>query len=109
MCPGLVNTRIYQSERNRPGGLQPAGGIAAETPELQAIAASLYSDAISPDEVANQVFEAVRDNRLYALTTDNFDAEIRERADAILARRNPSFASLLELSKRDSKVSPGGR
>ena len=25
LCPGLVNTRIYESERNRPAGLLPAG------------------------------------------------------------------------------------
>ncbi len=30
LCPGLVATRIYQSERNRPAHLQPASGIAEE-------------------------------------------------------------------------------
>lgn len=101
LCPGLVNTRIYQSERNRPDELRPAGGTAAETPELQAIAAELYSGAISPADVAEQVIAAVRNNQLYALTTTSFDDAIRDRLDAVLARRNPSFPSLLELSKRD--------
>jgi NAD(P)-dependent dehydrogenase (short-subunit alcohol dehydrogenase family) len=101
LCPGLVNTRIYESERNRPDSLQPDGGAAPETAELQAIAESLYASAISPETVAEQVFAAVRDNTLYALTTTNFDSQIRERMEAILERRAPQFASLLELSKRD--------
>lgn len=101
LCPGLVNTRIYQSERNRPDDLRPAGGAASETPELQAIAAQLYTGAISPAQVADQVFDAVRNDQLYLLTSTNFDEAIRDRTEAVLARRNPDFASLLELSKRD--------
>ena len=101
LCPGLVNTRIYESERNRPQNLQPDGGAAPETAELQAIASSLYNSAISPETVAEQVFEAVQNKTLYALTTTNFDATIRERMEAILERRAPHFDSLLEMSKRD--------
>jgi NAD(P)-dependent dehydrogenase (short-subunit alcohol dehydrogenase family) len=102
LCPGLVATRIYESERNRPQALTPPGGVpAAETPELQAIAANLYSNALKPEDVAEQTFEAIRQNRLYQFTTTAFDDPIQERADAILARRNPVFADLLSLSKRD--------
>jgi len=101
LCPGLVNTRIYQSERNRPSDLRPTTGAAEETPELQAIAARLYTDATSPEEVAEQVHQAVLDNCFYVLTTDKFDGAIRDRSEAILARRNPHFEDLLRLSKRD--------
>jgi len=101
LCPGLVNTRIYQSERNRPSKLRPSDGPAAEAPELQAIADQLYANALSPEAVAQQAYEAIKKNQLYLLTTTQFDGEIHERADAILARRNPIFASLLGLSKRD--------
>ena len=101
LCPGLVNTRIYQSERSRPSDLRPATGAAVETPDLQAIAAQLYTGATSPEEVAEQVHQAVLDNCFYVLTTDSFDGAIRDRSEAILARRNPRFDSLLELSKRD--------
>jgi NAD(P)-dependent dehydrogenase (short-subunit alcohol dehydrogenase family) len=101
LCPGLVNTKIYQSERNRPQDLQPEGGAAAETAELQAIAANLYSGAISPADVAEQVIEAVRANQLYLLTTDKFDEAVETRMRAILDRSNPTFAGLLDLTKRD--------
>ncbi len=57
LCPGLVNTRIYQSERNRPQELRPEGGGAEEAAELKAIADKLYAGALSPEEVADQVVE----------------------------------------------------
>lgn len=104
LCPGLVNTRIYESERNRPENLRPASGAAAEIPELQAVAAELYTQALSPDAVAEQVFDAVNADRLYQITSDQFDDAIRDRADAMLARRNPVFPSLLDLSLRDRRT-----
>jgi short-subunit dehydrogenase len=104
LCPGLVATRIYESERNRPERLAPASGAAAEAPELQAISANLYRNALSPETVAEQTLEAIRADRLYQFTTTSFDDAIRDRAEAILARRNPVFPDLLSLSKRDSRV-----
>lgn len=104
LCPGLVNTRIYESERNRPDSLRPTSGAASETAELQSIASNLYSHALSPGSVAEQVFDAVRERRLYQITTHSFDDAIRDRADALLARRNPEFPNLLDLSKRDHRV-----
>jgi NAD(P)-dependent dehydrogenase (short-subunit alcohol dehydrogenase family) len=101
LCPGLVNTRIYESERNRPEHLRPASGAAAETAQLQAVAADLFAHALSPEAVAEQVFEAVQAQRLYQLTSNGFDDAIRARAEALLARRNPEFPSLLDLSSRD--------
>jgi hypothetical protein len=100
-----VATRIYDSERNRPDRFALATGPAAETAELQAIAANLYSNALTAEEVAEQTFEAIRTERLYQFTTTSFDDAIRERAEAILARRNPEFPDLVALSKRDSRAS----
>lgn len=102
LCPGLVNTNIYRSERNRPKDLAPEQGIAEETPELQAIADNLYRSAISPEVVAEMVFGAMERRQFYLLTSDNYDNSIRERADAMLERRNPRFESLLALSKVDT-------
>jgi NAD(P)-dependent dehydrogenase (short-subunit alcohol dehydrogenase family) len=88
LCPGLVRTRIYHSERNRPPGLVPEGGVAAEQPGLLAAAEA----GIEPDAVAEMVCDAIAENRLYVLTTDAFDGAIRDRTADILARRNPVFA-----------------
>jgi len=109
LCPGLVNTRIYESERSRPAALCPDGGPADEAPELKAISEQLYSTAISPAEVAELAWRGVVDNQLYVLTTDSFDAAVRDRMEAILMRRNPDFASLLQLSTREAAERDGGR
>lgn len=102
LCPGLVNTNIYRSERNRPKVLAPEQGVAEETPELQSIADNLYRSAISAETVAEMVFEAMERRQFYLLTSDNYDSSIRERADAMLERRDPRFESLLALSKVDT-------
>ncbi|HSW06689.1 SDR family NAD(P)-dependent oxidoreductase [Aquabacterium sp.] len=105
LCPGLVNTRIYESERSRPAELLPGAGAAPESPELQAVADQLYRSAISPDDVAEQVLQAVLSNQFYVLTTSAFDDAIRDRTQAVLERRNPAFASLLSLVQRDQPSS----
>lgn len=101
LCPGLTATRIYESERNRPAALAPAAGAAPEAPELAVLAADLYATAMPAAVVAERCYQAVCHNRLYEITTDSFDEAIRERFAAILERRNPRFASLLELTQRD--------
>lgn len=107
LCPGLVNTKIYQSERNRPDALLPDAGIAEETAELQAIANDLYQNALAPEAVVDQLFAAIQAKRLYAVTSTNYDDAIRERMDAMLSRRNPEFSGLLALSKADSLSKEG--
>jgi NAD(P)-dependent dehydrogenase (short-subunit alcohol dehydrogenase family) len=87
LCPGLVRTRIYESERNRPPALVPAAGKPLDEPG----AADMPDRAMDPDIVANLLCEAIGANRFYLLTTDKFDSLIRDRVDAILEGRDPTF------------------
>ena len=75
LCPMIVNTRIGDSERNRPKDLRNPG---SEEPSL-ADAHYTVSRAIAPPEVAQRVVAAIREKSLYVLT----HAESRE----ILQRR----------------------
>ena len=104
LCPGLVATRIYDSERSRPSHLRTVGGRPEEAEALQSVADNLYRNAPSADEVAKLAFDGIRNDQLYVFTTTRFDEPIRARADAILARRNPEFESLLALSKEDAGI-----
>lgn len=104
LCPGLVATRIYDAERSRPDHLRAPGGRPQEADELQAIAATMYSNAPSPEQVAALAFDGIRDDQLYVFTTDRFDQPIADRNQAILARRNPAFESLLSLSRSVSAM-----
>lgn len=102
LCPGLVATRIYEAERSRPEHLRSAGGRPEEAQDLKAIADTLYQNAPSAEEVAALAFDGIRADQFYVFTSDRFDTPIANRTDAILARRNPEFESLLSLSKGDA-------
>lgn len=96
LCPGLVNTRIMESGRNRPGRLENEAAVeaAGQRPEalayMQRLGEGLKRIGTPPSFVADAVFEAIRDERFYILPHDTFDTQIRERTDAILARGNPA-------------------
>jgi NADP-dependent 3-hydroxy acid dehydrogenase YdfG len=102
LCPGVVQTRIYESERNRPSHLVPAGGIHAERKDLHEAIVNLRPGGLGADGVAEMVLRAIVDNQFYVLTTDAFDDGIFERFESILARRNPNFPDLLAMSQKES-------
>ena len=101
LCPGLVDTAIYRSERNRPAEFVPADGVAAERPDLVDAA----SRGLHPDVVADMVHKAICDRQFYLLTSSNYDAMIRARADAVLARRNPRFIDVFTAGDHTSQPS----
>lgn len=103
LCPGVVRTNIYHSERNRPTELVPAGGVTKESPEIDAIAAKIHPSGMPPEDVAALVVDAVRGGQFYILTTDSHDAAIRHRMESILARSNPVFDDVLGLSQQENR------
>lgn len=93
LCPGIINTRILSSARNRPEHLQNEGGLpSGEELERQAREAdeAWHSPTgLPPEEVAEQVLQAIRDEQLYILTRDVPLDRIRERTEQIVEMRNP--------------------
>jgi NAD(P)-dependent dehydrogenase (short-subunit alcohol dehydrogenase family) len=92
LCPGFVQTRIAESERNRPdwapADLQPPGV------EFQGVVRNLVAAGIKPSEVAEKVLYAVRNNRFYIITHDDTHAMVETRMRDILEERNPSSAPI---------------
>jgi len=92
LVPGLVDTRIADSTRNRPD--EPPSEVTA--PDHHFVAGVLREQTSTggrhPDEVAAIVFDAVRARQFWVPTTDGFDALIRGRYDALLARAMPPTA-----------------
>ena len=92
-APGLVNTRISDSSRNRPESLRNTG---ADSRPLGAqlggpnLAERLATEGLPPAIVAGQVLDAIREERFYILTDDKFDDRIRTRMEDVLARNNPT-------------------
>ena len=94
LCPGWVNTRIADSERNRPPELQNEPSEAPRRPEEEAfdkVARQLLAAGLPPDQVADDVLNAIRDEKLYILTHPEANDFVRTRMEDILGGRNPTF------------------
>jgi NAD(P)-dependent dehydrogenase (short-subunit alcohol dehydrogenase family) len=94
LCPGPVSTRIMESERNRPGRLEndAAAEVAGHRPEGTAYTDALTNLVVSgppPSDMAEAVFQAIRDRQFYILPHPAYDTVIRARFDSILERANP--------------------
>jgi NAD(P)-dependent dehydrogenase (short-subunit alcohol dehydrogenase family) len=81
LCPGWVNTRIFESDRNRPGG--PVERDAAMQ-EARAEMAAFFAGSMAASEVADAVSEAVRERRLHILTHEMSEPALRDRVARIL-------------------------
>lgn len=95
LCPGWVNTRIMDAERNRPAGLrhttttQPAFAGPAEEMARQALA-----HGMPPTAAADAVFRAVRDSRFWILTHPDMAPLVELRIQNALHGRNPELPQL---------------
>ena len=82
LCPGWVNTKIGDAERNRPGDL-----TSEVNPSGQGLGiGDLLAQSKSPKELAAQVFDAGENDRLYILPHTGWDYLLREHTAAMLAR-----------------------
>src|SRR5581483_3420879 len=82
LCPGVVSTRLFQGHRNRPPELRNEGESFEYTgPDM--------SNAMKPPEVADIVFQAVRDEQFYILTDHDWDERMETRWQHIRERSNP--------------------
>jgi short-subunit dehydrogenase len=89
LCPSLVKTAIFHSERNRPHGteLNPVEH-AVITPLRESIDAS----GLPPAQVAGEVLDAVRSGRFWILTHPSTLPAASVRIDDMRAGRNPTNA-----------------
>ncbi len=88
LCPGWVKTNIDTSDRNRPAGVPertPAGNDGALSEFIKAAIAS----GLSPDGVAETVFQAVEANKFWVFTHAEMLPAITARAEGAVAGRNP--------------------
>jgi NAD(P)-dependent dehydrogenase (short-subunit alcohol dehydrogenase family) len=92
LCPGWVRTRIMDSARNRPAELQDDPADIVVTPEMMATFEEYIracEAGMSPDVVADQVLQAIRDEAFYILTHPEFTPYVQARMEALLQGQNP--------------------
>jgi len=93
LCPGWVKTQILNSARNRPPELQNKPEEVLSGPEVDAVIEFMrqaVEGGLSPDQVADQVFEAIQNEKFYILTHPEFNAAVQARMDHILGGLDPS-------------------
>jgi NAD(P)-dependent dehydrogenase (short-subunit alcohol dehydrogenase family) len=91
LCPGWVNTRIHEADRNRPPELQPSQEADQAMAEMgRQILGNLIASGIQPSEVASRVLDAVREERFYILTHPEMTAMVQHRMEDIVEGRNPA-------------------
>jgi len=81
LCPGGVNTAIFNSAATRPDRF----GGSYQRPEQEAMKSAFATGALAPETVGRRVLQAIRDNEFYVLTHTNERAAITARFDRILA------------------------
>jgi short-subunit dehydrogenase len=84
LCPGSVPTGIGASGRNRPGGQGSAEPLSISS-QL-----SPRPTALRPDEVADQVVDAIRSGRFWIITHDQYFESLVDRAAAMAKGAPPT-------------------
>jgi NAD(P)-dependent dehydrogenase (short-subunit alcohol dehydrogenase family) len=91
LCPAYVPTGIADSGRNRPADLkQTRQKTAAELAFDAGLKKAVQSGKLTAADVAQKVYEAVRDERFYILTHPKIKPAIQWRMEDILQERNPT-------------------
>jgi NAD(P)-dependent dehydrogenase (short-subunit alcohol dehydrogenase family) len=80
LCPGLIDTKIFESERNRPGGMADPS---QDNPVSKQLRDLIATQGVSPDRVADVVHQAVLDNQFIVFPTSDLDELIKSRIAAI--------------------------
>jgi len=86
LCPGFVNTNIMNSERNRPQHLVSNNKIDTNEEQME-IFNFLLKNGKEPNEIADIVFEGIKDNIFYILTHPAWDESLRNHFEEILSRK----------------------
>jgi NAD(P)-dependent dehydrogenase (short-subunit alcohol dehydrogenase family) len=94
LCPYFVPTGIQSSERNRPGELTDS---LTKPTRSQLIAHAMTSKAVSSGkvsaaQVAQKVFDALRDKRFYIFSHPQSLGGVQKRLEDVMLLRNPTDA-----------------
>jgi NAD(P)-dependent dehydrogenase (short-subunit alcohol dehydrogenase family) len=91
LCPGVVNTRLFAGERNRPAELRDERPEAGRRPS-DSIRQGWFERAArstAPAEVAEVLVQAIREERFYVYTDHEWDERISAFCNDILHGSNP--------------------
>ena len=86
-----MNVCVREIGKSRDTGVGGGGQCAEQGPSAQVARDRDHSGTVANSQVAERVFEAVRDERFYVLTHPTWKPAIRARMETILEERTPAF------------------
>jgi NAD(P)-dependent dehydrogenase (short-subunit alcohol dehydrogenase family) len=93
LCPAFVTSHLSDAERNRPAELKNPPGTQRqpESPDLVKEAEKRGGGAVTPEEYADTVFRAIREDTFYLLGSPLVERLARQRMENILNGRKPEM------------------
>jgi len=102
LCPGFVNSRIYDCGKTRPEQLSNSG-YTVKQEVLDRLKNAHNEIGMDPLEIGRKVLSAIRMNKLYIITHPEFAHEIHRRSEAILAAVPDEAADPRRAAVEDSR------
>jgi NAD(P)-dependent dehydrogenase (short-subunit alcohol dehydrogenase family) len=93
VCPGMVDTQIHRSWRNRPADDQPWSDRESADTERQRHTDVFQARGMPPAQVAETTLEALKAGRFYVFNTDHWRGMIRQQAEIVVSDQNPPVYS----------------
>jgi NAD(P)-dependent dehydrogenase (short-subunit alcohol dehydrogenase family) len=87
LCPGWVNTRIHESDRNKPGAVMENDDEALS--DLREMVSGFIAAGMKASDVAEQVHAAILNDRFWIRTHPEMEAMVKLRGEAIIAGEAP--------------------
>jgi NAD(P)-dependent dehydrogenase (short-subunit alcohol dehydrogenase family) len=92
LCPGLIDTNIMRSSRNRPPDLAEVGKAGPMAEAFGQALSERLADGYPPSEVAEQVVAGIREGRFYLVPAQpEVKSAIGIRAQDLIELRNPTL------------------
>jgi NAD(P)-dependent dehydrogenase (short-subunit alcohol dehydrogenase family) len=99
VCPGVVQTRIHESWRNRPAEDATWSRRDVEDPERVASSLAYRSRGKTPREIAESIFEGMLADKFYIFTDASANTFVRAALEPAIVGQNP-IVSTWGLDKR---------
>lgn len=101
LCPNLVKTEIFNSERNRDDGAEMR---ASQTATMGPLREAISTLGITPAQVAGDIIDAMRADQFWIFTHDLTKQALAVRYEDIEAGRNPTnpYAGIAGLGEMSS-------
>jgi NAD(P)-dependent dehydrogenase (short-subunit alcohol dehydrogenase family) len=93
LCPAWVDTKINESDRNRPKGSVEIDEENENALAFREMVAQSLKEGLKPAEVSQMVFEAIQNEEFYILPHPHWKDHVETRMTDIIEQRSPTIVA----------------